>query len=469
MQAKSKRPVGAGALALAGLLLAAGAAHGDFPGALSEYRAGHYESAHAQFLALAELGDCASQFNLGAMALKGQGEPKDPGSGVGWLQAAAGNGCEQLVGNALPGLEARLSSEESRTAAGIVAQYGHAALEAQGVFKPQFLCPGETAPTVLESPLPEYPHTGAGTLQSAIVVVKLTVGRDGLARDPQVLLAVPAEGFAAAAVEAWLNSRFAPATRGSSAVESRLQARSMFAGSEAATPADLPQIRKARAAAAAGDPAAGYLVGLSGMLDASLGIPRAQAEKLLIDAARGGDSQAQYWIGSQLRDSAACHPKADGAVWLRHAAVGGSSAARLLLATDLLAEAPTAAQVGQARELLRQAAQSPEYFVTKHVAALLAASPVVAVRDPATALALARRLLAGEIQSDPQMFEVIAAAFAASGDFRGAVAQQQTAIRRARALGWDVRAMDDRLAAYRASRSWSGDLLARAPAATHAA
>jgi len=67
------------------------------------------------------------------------------------------------------------------------------------------------------------------------------------------------------------------------------------------------------------------------------------------------------------------------------------------------------------------------------------------------------------------MFEVIAAAFAASGDFRGAVAQQQTAIRRARALGWDVRAMDDRLAAYRASRSWSGDLLARAPAATHAA
>src|SRR6202521_4179630 len=73
--------------------------HADFQTALGEYNAGHYDVAHAQFLALAELGDCSSQFNLGAMALKGQGGPKDAGSGVGWLQAAAGNGCERRVGN----------------------------------------------------------------------------------------------------------------------------------------------------------------------------------------------------------------------------------------------------------------------------------------------------------------------------------------------------------------------------------
>src|ERR1700694_6208134 len=59
--------------------------HADFQTALGEYNAGHYDVAHAQFLALAELGDCASQFNLGAMALKGQGGPKDAGSGVGRL------------------------------------------------------------------------------------------------------------------------------------------------------------------------------------------------------------------------------------------------------------------------------------------------------------------------------------------------------------------------------------------------
>src|ERR1700686_4650184 len=93
----------------------------DFQTALGEYNAGHYDVAHAQFLALGELGDCSSQFNLGAMALKGQGGPKDAGSGVGWLQAAAGNGCERLVGNKVAGLTAELSAGETAAAAGLVA------------------------------------------------------------------------------------------------------------------------------------------------------------------------------------------------------------------------------------------------------------------------------------------------------------------------------------------------------------
>ena len=74
---------------LAVALPGANAVPGNFQAALSDYRAGHYEAAHAQFLSLAELGDCSSQFNLGAMALHGQGGPKDRGSGAGWLQAAA--------------------------------------------------------------------------------------------------------------------------------------------------------------------------------------------------------------------------------------------------------------------------------------------------------------------------------------------------------------------------------------------
>src|SRR5215467_9532166 len=93
--------------------LAAGAmlcavARADFSAALRDYNAGHYDQAQAQFLALAELGDCSSQFNLGAMALKGQGGPKDRGAGAGWLEAAASNGCQQLVGDRLATLRAGL-------------------------------------------------------------------------------------------------------------------------------------------------------------------------------------------------------------------------------------------------------------------------------------------------------------------------------------------------------------------------
>jgi len=453
------------ALPLASALLGALPAYADFPAALSEYQAGHYELAHAQFLALAELGDCASQFNLAAMALQGQGGPKDSGSGVGWLRAAAENGCERLVGNRLPALTARLSTQDARAAAEIVTRYGHQALKEQGILEPELVCRDETPASVLQSPQPEYPHLAGGPAQGALVIVRLTVGSDGLARDPEVLLAVPAAAFAAAAVESWFNSQFRPAMRGARAVASQLQAKSAFAGEGAAKPADLPPLKGARPAADAGDPAAGYLVGLAAMLDGSFGISSERAGQLLIESARGGDARAQYWIGSQLHDTAACHPQADGSVWLRHAAAGGSAAARLLLATDLLRATPSAAQAAQARELLEQAASSDDYYVSKHVTALLAASPVAAVRDPTTALRVADRLLAGEIHSDPQMFEAVAAAYAANADFQRAAAQQQAAIARARSLGWDTSAMSERLTAYRAGRSWSGDLLTLPPAA----
>src|SRR5437879_12837067 len=81
----------------AGALSIAVAAHADFRAALADYNAGRYLAAHEQFQRLAELGDCSSQINLGAMALKGQGGPKDSGSGDGWLRAAPPNGCQPLL------------------------------------------------------------------------------------------------------------------------------------------------------------------------------------------------------------------------------------------------------------------------------------------------------------------------------------------------------------------------------------
>ncbi|HUJ52229.1 MAG TPA: energy transducer TonB [Steroidobacteraceae bacterium] len=440
-------------------LFVSATAYADFEGAMRDYNAGRYEAAHAQFLALAELGDCSSQFNLGAMALKGQGGPKDAARGVGWLQAAAGNGCEQLVGNKLSALSAGLSPQESQTAAAIVARYGREALRAEGVVNPDFRCPDSTPASVLSSPTPDYPHRAAAAREPAIVITAITIGVDGLARDPEVLVALPGNGFAAAAIEAWLNSRFTPATRNGRAVESRLQAKTMFAVAGAATYENADAFRAARTAADAGDPQAQYLLGLTATLDPSLGISSARSGQLLLGSARGGDSDSQYWVGSQLRATSACHPHADGDVWLRHAAAGGNASAQVLLAADLLRSSPSAAQSAEARGFLEKAAASDSYYVRKHVTALLAASPVEAVRDPRTALAVATELAAGDIQSDPQMFEAIAAAHAANQDFHGAVTQQSLAVQKAQQLGWDTRAMNERLSAYRHDTAWRGELL----------
>jgi uncharacterized protein len=445
-------------------LLATAAAHADFQAALREYQAGHYETAHAQFLTMAELGDCSSQYNLAAMALQGQGGPKDRGAGVGWLEAAAGNGCRQLVGERLPRLEASLDVAEAHAAAEILGHFGPDALHAQGVLNPELECRDRQPARVLEAAAPEYP-INRGDSSNALVITRLTIGVDGLARDPEILMAVPEHGFAAAAVESWLNARFAPAMADASAVESRLEAKLVFARRGGATLAEVPTLRQARAAAEAGDPQAEYRAGLAAMLDPSLGIPSARAGQLVIGAARDGTAEAQYWLGSELRATVGCHPRADGTVWLQHAAAGGSATARLVLASDLLAHPASSGEIGQARALLAQAAASDSYYVRKHVVALLAASPIEAVRAPRAALELARQLAAGEIQSDPQMFEAVAAAYAANGDFRNAVAAQQTATAKAAALGWNVRPLSERLAAYRAGRAWSGDLLALAPLA----
>jgi TPR repeat protein len=443
----------------AGVLLGATPVYADFQSALGEYNAGHYDVAHAQFLALAELGDCSSQFNLGAMALKGQGGPKDLGTGVGWLQAAADNGCTQLVGDKLARLQTSLSADESRAAAQIVARYGREALHAEGIINPDFSCREDTPASVLSVPAPEVPHSAEGRPEGAIVVAAFTIGVDGRARDPEILLAVPDEAFAAAAVEAWLNASFTPASRHGQPVESRLQTKQVFS-IDGVTLANSAYFSKARSAAERGDPPAEYLVGVAATLDPALGISYAKAGRFLLGSARDGDADAQYWVGSQLRASSRCHPRADGAVWLQHAAEGGNAAAQLALATELLGASASAEQTAQARALLEKAAASNSYYVRKHVVALLAASPVAAVRDPPTALGVARKLAAGAIQSDPQMFEALAAAYAANGDFRNAAERQELAIRKAESLGWNTRAMSARLAAYRSDKAWSGDLFA---------
>jgi hypothetical protein len=272
-----------------------------------------------------------------------------------------------------------------------------------------------------------------------------------------VLLAVPDESFAAATIEAWLNASFTPASRRGQPVATRLQTKQVFS-IDGVTVANSAYFRKAHSAAAGGDPPSQYLVGVAATLDSALGISYAKAGQFLLGSARDGDADAQYWVGSQLRESAPCHPRADGAVWLHHAAEGGSASAQLALAADLLGAAAAAEQTAEARALLEKAAPSNSYYVRKHVVAILAASPFAAVRDPATALSVAKKLAAGEIQSDPQMFEAVAAAYAANGDFHHAVEQQELAIRKAESLGWNTRAMSTRLAAYRSGKSWTGYL-----------
>src|SRR5262249_3981882 len=97
------------------LLCALGAslpARADLAAAMTDFKEGRYEAAHEEFQALAGLGDPASQFNLGAMALQGQGGPKDPGTAVGWLMAALDNGYKGLARDKVDEMKPKLTDEQ---------------------------------------------------------------------------------------------------------------------------------------------------------------------------------------------------------------------------------------------------------------------------------------------------------------------------------------------------------------------
>jgi hypothetical protein len=278
----------------------------------------------------------------------------------------------------------------------------------------------------------------------------------------------------------WMPARIAPAVRDGVPVESKISLKSTFrstsksannAGGVTVTQGslwDIAELRAVREKAIAGDPDAQYQIGLAAILDPSLGISEQWADRLLVSAAQGGQPRAQYWAANRFMSLGGCQPETKKVPWLKAAAAGGEGAAQLSLALDLLKGQPSDEQLSQARSLLAQAAQSDDFYVRKHVVALLASSPIEAIHDRNTALAVADKLAKDPFEADPQKFEAIAAAHAANGDTWEAVSKQKMAIKKATALHWNTRLMVERLASYQQSRPWIGDLLALPPAAATA-
>jgi TonB family protein len=439
----------------------------DFPQAVKDYAAGQYDTAHAEFMTLASLGDVASQFNLGAMAMQGQGGPKDLPTAVGWLTAAADNGSRQLAPEKLAAMRARLTADEVKTADDIAGRFGRANLLKTALPVPPLTarCANLVPAHSPQIPPGEYPWKGRMGDQNGFVIVQLTIGTDGVPRDPEVLMSVPSADFSASAINQWMRARFQPATQDGRPVESREAVKTNFSMTNGGVLWDMGALKTLRESALTGDPTAQYQIGLAATLDSSLGIPQGQAYKLLVSAAQGGNPHAQYWAGSRFLTLSNCIGENKSLPWLRAAAAAGDGSAQLALARTLLTGNPNAAQIAEARVLLQQAAESESYFVQKQVIALLAASPFDALRDPAPARAAAAKLMKSGVEADPQMYEAAAAADAASGDFWAAGNAQWTAVKRAREMHWNTKLMEERLALYRKSRPWTGELFAVEPAA----
>jgi uncharacterized protein len=446
--------------------LAAPPVSADFALAIETYRAGKYDEARAQFQELAELGHGASQFNLGAMLLRGEGIEPDPGTAIGWLRASIENGYDGITLARLQEGEAQLSEAQRRAVGEVVARYGREALSERVlprydalVCKRAFEPPRSARlakPDFL--PLKPKPTQRRFVANSGIVIVDFIVGVDGVPRDPQVVAAAPARVFDKEALSAALRSRFTPAQLDGKPVEMRYAIRTSFRMDRVGVWND-ENIEQVKRRAEEGETEAQFVVGLLGTLDSELGIPRPKAQRFMLSAAQAGNADAQYWIAGELTREGICNDApGKSRIWLQQAARSPLVPAKLELVYAMLADPAAAQKVGDLQALLTDIIDGENPHALKHATALLSGVIAPQLQDKARALQAAQKLDRLEFELDPQVSEAIAAAHAVNGDFEQAAKFQQRALRTAQGLKWNTQLVEQRLAEYKTGKVWRGEL-----------
>ncbi|MGH8294242.1 MAG: TonB family protein [Steroidobacteraceae bacterium] len=479
------------------LLLAAGLcrafpAHADLYRALSDYKKGDYPHAFQAFLALAKLGQPLAQLNVAEMYHAGQGTAWSDVHAYAWAMLAAANGeaaAEKLADEIRP----TLAPGSERIAGWLTQSYSRAALE-------RTLLPVLSSETVHTPNAPvsddamtdcerqevsmyalPYPVAAQRARIEGTVLIEFTLMPDGRPRFPRIVYAVPIGVFERVAKESLLRSRFSRAPPGSAPVQCSIPYNFLLI-----QPGDLRSIEsyerelgistKLGSEAKTGDPEAQQLYGL--LLDGEpisdyrieaarrrgMPPPREGLAGLpwLVKAAQGGMPVAQYEVAHDLMVGYGCRrDKAKALTWLRMAADQSQPNADIALAIRLLHGAPRAADVVRAKAWLARAAGSGTADGSQDaqllLAAVLAATPDSAIRDPRRALELLSKV--DEPYEDPTPFEIRAAAEAAESDFTHAVRSERTALSRARQLGWELAPLKERLSRYASRKPWYGNLL----------
>jgi TPR repeat protein len=465
MTRTSVRAMAAAAASLAFAIVVAAPARADFNSAVAAYAAKRLDEARAEFLNLAALGDGASQFNLGAMSMRGEGVEKDRATAVGWMLASLENGyAAGMPRERLEAARASFTPEETARMNAVLKQYGKEAIAARALppAPDRWLACDASRASVIA--VPSLGPAVAFDPQDGIVILEATIGVDGLARDPEVLMAVPSRTFERDALRTYLRGRYQPALLDGRPVEMRAQFKYVNEMRDGGMLWNAGAFRRIKQGADDGDASSQYVVGMAAVMDSSLKLPPTEARAMVLRAAQGGIADAQYWVARQFDAGAACRDRTRFDTWLEESAARGLPRAQVLLARTLLERV---GDVARARTLVHAASTSKDPYALKHAIAL-SVDPRLAPVDVAALHDAGRRLADVRFREDPAEEEAIAAAAAAGGDWSEAVKLQKHALDLAGELAWNTSAMAERLARYQARQTWSGDLLALPPRTTAA-
>lgn len=475
----------------------------EFAEGMKAYESSDFAAARAVFLDLAELGDGPSQYNLGVMALKGEGVPEDRAEAAGWLLVARENGHDPTP-RALDGLLSKLEPREREAAERIVFRFGRAALAGTVLPAPDRGSLEMRAPKLLES-TPATDLLDTRELRAGLAVVEGVIGSDGRLRDAEVVFAAEApqpgpagtfswrtnpsrrdsaRALADGALRAVLHHRYEPARLHGETVPVNFRFTLRVTQVMSHDVFD-PLYRESRIALGvprAGRPAVSFdfgdrqplvddRLGQRLLAAARRGEPRAQlAVEVLrltdregvsppgdhvLAAAQAGLPEAQLMLGTAL---ARAGQSARALPWLERASRAGLPSARVRYGLALLESG--GAPPEKVHDLLSRASEDDDPYSARHAMEALACSRTPGLRDPQAALAAAQRARLDD--DDPLNLAALAAAQASAGDRAGAARSQRDAIARAKRLGWSVDEMEQRLAGYEAGRPCESPFLPRA-------
>lgn len=442
------------------LCATATSAHGGFLEGVEAYQNKEFRTAFEHIEPLAKLGHVQSQFLVAVMYYRGEGASKNTLLGYGWMKLAAEGGHEKAK-ELLPKLRADMLDEGAAAAERLVAAFTPDALNERLMPRvlPNCHYQSMTAPKLdkVGKP-PRYSNAAREARVSGSVVAELTIAPDGTVRDTRIVRSFPPNAFVDSVLQVTPSWKFSPALKDGKPTTAVHTVSIMFdldGGSSRALQDHVKEIEKK---AHEGDPVSQYVYAtiLAGHPDFNR--PWSDALPWITKAAQAGLAPAQFELGQSLWMGRGCEEDPVKAIeWFQLAAQQGEPNAQVSLAR--IALTPGASfEPEKALFWLRQAADQEHERASKYLAAILASSDDERVRHPTKALELLEKIERGD-RTEPTTREIRAAALANSGDFKGAVRMQKSALAKAKALGWDTIPMEERLARYEAGQGWVGNLM----------
>ena len=417
---------------------------------------------------LAEMGQPEAQENLAVMYVNGEGVKRDNVLGYAWASMALENGGGEAAKGIVAQLEPHLNAAARLRVAELRSRFGTQALEKTllpvlgvRVDPPNPPPTPECAMSKVANPDDYYPIEARNHGTSGDVLITNLAYGDGRAHDPRVTHSFPPDVFVVAGREVALRNVLTPKKVGGVAVPCEFKFKVKFSV-RAAGQADTlkKQIGATREKAKQGDPMAqlAYAVVIENRWDL--------AEKgelpiwWYLKAAQAGIPAAQHIVGAYaLAGTYVSQDEAKGLLWLNKAASAGNPDAQNELANYYLKKSPDAVALASAVDWFGKSVEGGNREAQFHFAALLATAPDAALRDPALSLELIEKAKS-DFGMNPIWFEIRAAAFAGKGDFENAQKDQETAVGKAKRLGWNTAPQQARLAEYKAGKPWNGDLFA---------